>query len=169
MSMDKVGDEAEKSWEFTYSKMSPVTWVWRDNRCKHSSFLWCFRTWIRAMKLRKLFQWRWVDPQQFVAWEVQNLSKKVCITPRLKLRALVLPVNMDFLKIWSLKLKIDGAKEIFSTDSQVVLAHIRSNSKRFKLFVANRVHQIQESTSVNQWCYVWGKQNLLMMLLEGLM
>ena len=49
--------------------------------------------------------------------------------------------------------------EKFWTDSQVVLAYIRSTTKRFKVFVANRVQKIQEHSDVNQWNYVKGKDN----------
>ena len=46
-----------------------------------------------------------------------------------------------------------------SLDSQVVLAYIRSTTKRFKVFVANRVQKIQEHSDVNQWNYVKGRDN----------
>ena len=38
-------------------------------------------------------------------------------------------------------------------------AYIRSTTKRFKVFVANRVQKIQEHSDVNQWNYVKGKDN----------
>ena len=41
----------------------------------------------------------------------------------------------------------------------MVLAYIRSTTKRFKVFVANRVQKIQEHSDVNQWNYVKGKNN----------
>ena len=50
--------------------------------------------------------------------------------------------------------------ERFWTDSQVVLAYIRSSTKRFKVFVVNQVQKIQEHSDVNQWSYVKGKGNL---------
>ena len=36
----------------------------------------------------------------------------------------------------------------------MVLAYIRSTTKRFKVFVTNRVQKIQEHSDVNQWNYV---------------
>ena len=57
------------------------------------------------------------------------------------------------------ELQIDGLKDRFWTDSQMVLAYIRSNSKQFKVFVANRIHQIKENTRVDQWHYVSSKEN----------
>ena len=47
----------------------------------------------------------------------------------------------------------------FWTDSQVVLEYIRSTTKKFKAFVANRVQKIQEHSDVNQWKYVKGRDN----------
>ena len=50
-------------------------------------------------------------------------------------------------------------KEYFWTDSQVVLSYINSNSKRFKIFVANRVQLIKENSDVSQWMYIESKFN----------
>ena len=50
-------------------------------------------------------------------------------------------------------------KEYFWTDSRVVLGYIANESRRFHVFVANRVQEIQENTSVDQWKYVESKQN----------
>ena len=54
------------------------------------------------------------------------------------------------------------------TDSQVVLAYIRSTTKRFKVFLANRVQKIQEHSDVNQWKYVKGRDNPADDILRGL-
>ena len=77
--------------------------------------------------------------------------------PRLELTTAVLSVKVTCLL--RKELQIDGLKERFWTDSQVVLAYIRSNSKRFKVFVANRIHEIKENTRVDQWHYVSSKEN----------
>ena len=50
-------------------------------------------------------------------------------------------------------------KEHFWTDSQVVLSYINSDSKRFKIFVANRVHIIKENSDVSQWIDIDSKFN----------
>ena len=60
--------------------------------------------------------------------------------PRLELTAAVLSVKVACLL--RKELQIDGLKERFWSDSQVFLAHIRSNSKRFKVLVTNRIHEI---------------------------
>ena len=77
--------------------------------------------------------------------------------PRLELTAAVLSVKVTCLL--KKELQIDDLKEIFWTDSQVGLAYIRSNCKRFKVFVANRIHQIKENNRVDQWHYASSKEN----------
>ena len=83
--------------------------------------------------------------------------KKFMSIPRLELTAAVLSVKVACLlkKEW----QINVLKERFWTASQVLLAYIRSNSKQFKVFVANRIHQIKENTMVDQWHYVSSKEN----------
>ena len=48
---------------------------------------------------------------------------------------------------------------MFWTDSRVVLGYIANESRRFHIFVANRVQQIQEATDFHQWNYIESKQN----------
>ena len=78
--------------------------------------------------------------------------KKLSSTPRLELTAAVLSVKMACL----IKKELNLGNW---TDSQVVLAYIRSTTKRFKVFLANRVQKIQEHSDVNQWKYVKGRDN----------
>ena len=70
--------------------------------------------------------------------------------PRLELAAVSLSIKG--LVILRKELTIHSKfKEYFWTDSQVVLSYINSNSKRFKIFVANRVQLIKENADVSQW------------------
>ena len=50
-------------------------------------------------------------------------------------------------------------REYFWTDSNVVLGYIRNESRRFHVFVANRVQEVQDSTSIDQWKYIESKEN----------
>ena len=77
--------------------------------------------------------------------------------PRLDLTAAVLSVKLACLL--RKELQTDGLKERFWTDSQVVLVYIGNNSKQFKVFVANYIHQIKENTRADQWHYVSSKEN----------
>ncbi len=50
-------------------------------------------------------------------------------------------------------------EEIYWTDSSTVLQYINNETKRFPVFVANRVQFIRESTNPSQWRYVESKCN----------
>ena len=78
--------------------------------------------------------------------------------PRLELdvAALSIKVSMTLREKLTIHSKI---KVYFWTDSPVALTYINSNSKRFKIFVANRVQLIKENSDVNQWMYMESKFN----------
>ena len=57
------------------------------------------------------------------------------------------------------ELSLDDVQEFFWSDSKVGLGYIANESRRFHVFVANRVQLIQDSTSVDQWKYVETKLN----------
>ena len=77
--------------------------------------------------------------------------------PRLELAAAVLSVRVSaFLER---ELKYDHTEEYFWTDSTVVLGYINSHAKRFHVFVANRIQQIRDGSSAEQWCYVASEKN----------
>ena len=50
-------------------------------------------------------------------------------------------------------------KETFWTDSEAVLEYIANESRKFKIFVANRVEMIKEGSDPSQWFYVNSKEN----------
>ncbi len=59
----------------------------------------------------------------------------------------------------NVELSYKNIVDIFWTDSTVVLGYISNDSKRFQVFVANRVQQIRNVTSLEQWNYVESKDN----------
>ena len=69
--------------------------------------------------------------------------------PGLELTAATLSVKISKLIREELQYSID--KEYFWTDSQVVLGYLQNESKRFKIFVANRIQIIKEHSVVGQW------------------
>ena len=69
--------------------------------------------------------------------------------PRLELTAATLSVKIS--KILRDELDIHISSEVFWTDKQVVLGYINSDSRRFKIFVANRVQFIRDNTDIEQW------------------
>ena len=72
--------------------------------------------------------------------------------PRLELTAATLSVKIS--KMLREELDIHVSSEVFWADSQVVLGYINKDSRRFKIFVANRVQFIRDNTDIEQWHYI---------------
>ena len=76
---------------------------------------------------------------------------------RLELTTAVVSVRVsDLLRK---QLDLDITTEVFWTDSRVVLGYIANDVRRFHIFVANRVQEIQEKSSLKQWRYIDTKSN----------
>ena len=57
------------------------------------------------------------------------------------------------------ELQYENVNEFYWTDSQVVLAYLTNDAKRFHVYVANRVQQIRDLTKREQWNCVSSKDN----------
>ena len=77
--------------------------------------------------------------------------------PLLELVAAVLSVKIAALM--RTELDIEWKNQTFWRDIKVVLDYINNNTKKFKIFVANRIQQIHEGSNVSQWRYVPSKMN----------
>ena len=82
---------------------------------------------------------------------------KVVTIPRLELTAAAVAVKMSIKLKQELQMHIDS--EHFWCDSQVVLAYINNDARKFHVFVSNRVQLIKENTDVAHWHYVPTKEN----------
>ncbi|XP_030834649.1 uncharacterized protein LOC115921367 [Strongylocentrotus purpuratus] len=82
---------------------------------------------------------------------------KVVTIPRLELTAAVVSAKVS--SMLRDELGYQEAQEFYWTDSRVILGYINNESRRFHTFVANRVQQIRERTSPDQWHYVPTDQN----------
>lgn len=82
---------------------------------------------------------------------------KPVTVPRLELTAAVVSVKTS--AQLQQQLDYEGIEEVFWTDSKVVLGYIANETRRFHIFVGNRVQQIQEHSSSDQWHYVDTKSN----------
>lgn len=82
---------------------------------------------------------------------------KLMSIPRLELSAAVISARLSVMLKTELGMQID--EEFFWTDSQVVLAYISNEARRFHVFVANRVQLIRETTNPAQWHYVDTAEN----------
>ena len=69
--------------------------------------------------------------------------------PRLKLTAAVCSVRIGQQIHQELESRID--EDLYWTDSKVVLGYLSNESKRFHMYVSNRVQEIQDSTDKKQW------------------
>ncbi len=78
---------------------------------------------------------------------------KVVTIPRLELTAAVVSVRVSNLLRRELRPVCD-LEETFWTDSKIVLGYILNESRRFHVFVGNRVQQIRDNTDPDQWRYV---------------
>ena len=50
-------------------------------------------------------------------------------------------------------------KEVHWTDSSTALQYVNNETRRFQVFVGNRVQSIRDSTEPSQWHYVEGRLN----------
>ena len=82
---------------------------------------------------------------------------KATSIPRLELQAAVLAAEVE--SVVYKELEFDLLPSVFYTDSEIVLRYISNDSRRFKVYVANRVSKIQNYTEVSQWHYVSSKEN----------
>ena len=57
------------------------------------------------------------------------------------------------------ELSIKNISELYWTDSQIVLGYIYNETRRFRVFVANRVQRIRDCTDKNQWKYIETETN----------
>ena len=85
--------------------------------------------------------------------------------PRLELCAAVLATGLD--QLIRSKMDIRIVKSWFWTDSRIVLSYIRNESKRFKVFVANRVSKIRQLSEPDQWHHIPGEDNPADVLSRG--
>ena len=69
------------------------------------------------------------------------------------------PLSIKMSKLLIRELQFGVTKEVFWTDSQVALSYIKSQTRRFKTFVASRIQTIKDHPDVAQWQYVLSKSN----------
>ena len=82
---------------------------------------------------------------------------KTMTIPRLELQAALLSVQVESVLRQELDLSLDSS--CFWVDSEIVLCYIKNESRRFHVFVANRVGAILRLSFPDQWHHISGKQN----------
>ena len=82
---------------------------------------------------------------------------KTVTIPRLELTAAVVSVRIaNFLQK---QLDYESIEHYYWTDSKAVLGYIANESRRFRIFVANRVQEIHDSSDTKAWHHVASKTN----------
>ncbi|KFM62154.1 hypothetical protein X975_06179, partial [Stegodyphus mimosarum] len=92
----------------------------------------------------------------FVASKTRVAPLKPLTLPRLELMGALLSAKLGTSIVKVLKLQLSC---FFWTDSKVTLFWIKDCAKKFKLFVKNRIQEIQNLTSPENWHYCPGKSN----------
>ena len=78
--------------------------------------------------------------------------KKAITIPRLELTAAVTSAKVT--ELIREELNLEHVPSVFWCDSQVALGYIRNETRRFKIFVANRVQMITNRSEANDWHHV---------------
>lgn len=92
---------------------------------------------------------------------IKNLS-----VPRLELQGAVLSARADVML--REQLQIELLESSFWVDSEIVLRYIHNESRRFQVYVANRVGEIQRLTEPRQWKHVPGDENPADVITRGI-
>ena len=90
---------------------------------------------------------------------------KAMSIPRLELQAAVLSAQID--DMLRKQLDIPIAESYFWVDSTIALQYIRSETRRFHVFVSNRVGIIRNLTDVGRWQHIPGVDNPADLLTRG--
>lgn len=94
----------------------------------------------------------------FVASKCKVAPLKHLTIPRLELQGALMAARLATTVINEHRLKI--LRRYFWTDSQTVMSWIKSDHRRYKQFVATRVSEILDHTTVNEWNWIPSKLNV---------
>ena len=103
---------------------------------------------------------------QFGNCQSKSISLKYVYITLLGLTAVTLSVKISELLKEDLDIKV--SKEVCGSDSQVDLNYIKSKSRRFKTFLANRIQMIKDLSGVDQWHYMPTKSNPVDYISKGI-
>ncbi len=93
----------------------------------------------------------------FILGKTKLTPKNEPTIPRLELCAAVLAVEVAELVVQEIDFKLDAIT--FYCDSKIVLGYIYNETKRFYVYVHNRVQRIRQSLKPKQWRYIPTEHN----------
>nr|XP_022305787.1 uncharacterized protein LOC111112553 [Crassostrea virginica] len=93
----------------------------------------------------------------FVMGKAKVAPKHATTIPRLELCAAVLAAETSKIVERNIDVKVESV--MFYTDSKIVLGYLYNETRRFYVYVTNRVQHIRETTSPDQWQYVPTQKN----------
>ena len=93
----------------------------------------------------------------FVMGKTRNAPIREWTIPRLELQAALLAARLSKIILKKIDLKVD--QTFFWSDSMTSLQYIKNETRRFQTFVANRVAEIHETSSSEQWHHIPGVIN----------
>ena len=76
---------------------------------------------------------------------------------RMELMAAVVSVNVT--AMLERELDYTSLQSVYYTDSEMAIAYIHDDARRFHVYVGNRVQHVHDHTSPEQWHHVPGKDN----------
>ena len=101
----------------------------------------------------------------YVRWKLEDghfavrfIAAKSRVAPRLELQGAVLATRLSKSILEETGFKFD--RTIFFLDSQIVLAWIRGEGRKFKPFVSIRVSETQSNSDPATWRYLPGEHNV---------
>ncbi|XP_066030154.1 uncharacterized protein [Pocillopora verrucosa] len=93
----------------------------------------------------------------FVIGKLRNAPIKTVSIPRLELQGAVLAARVDLAVRRELNFEFE--QMVFWADSMIVLDYSHNENRRFQTYVADRVGEIRDLTSPQQWRHCPGKLN----------
>jgi hypothetical protein len=116
---------------------------------------------VEAFGACSYIRWKLADGSfgvRFIAAKSRVSPLKQLTIPRLELQGAVLASRLSKSILEETRLKFE--RTIFFLDSQIVLAWICSEARRFKPFVSIRVSEIQSNSDPATWRYLPGEYNV---------
>ncbi|XP_046585211.1 uncharacterized protein LOC124292203 [Haliotis rubra] len=98
-----------------------------------------------------------VSHNGFILGKAKVVPSHAHTIPRLELCAAVLAADVADCVSRHLNLPLDSVH--YYTDSKIVLGYIRNTSKRFTIYVSNRIQKIRRISMPDQWIYIPSDMN----------